>query len=130
MQKLRAFRQPQFLLYLSGGVLSALIDIGLMQLLLAGGLGVLTATSAGFLGGLLVNYLFHAHITFKQPRSRSSFVRYMCLVGANYLLTLLIVAIAVWLCGSALVGKLLSLPIIAANGFLLGKYWIFKGPSA
>jgi len=23
-------------------------------------------------------------------------------------------------------GKILSLPIVAANGYLLGKYWIFK----
>jgi len=26
----------------------------------------------------------------------------------------------------ALVGKIISLPIVAVNGFFLSKYWVFK----
>jgi len=45
----------QFGLYLFGGVLSALVDIGLMQVLLRQGVHFAGATTAGFLAGLLVN---------------------------------------------------------------------------
>jgi hypothetical protein len=36
------------------------------------------------------------------------------------------VALAVALGASTLTGKLVSLPLVAVNTFLLGKYWIFK----
>lgn len=127
MHRLAALWNRQFLLYLGGGVLCALIDIGLMQLLIGRGAPLLAATSAGFVAGLLVNYAFHAKITFRQRRTRASFTRYICLVGLNYLLTLALVAAAGALCGLPLLGKLVSLPLVAVNGFLLGKYWIFKG---
>lgn len=120
------FLSRQFLVYLGGGVLSALADIGLMQLLLGAGLPLVLATSAGFAAGLLVNYAFHARITFGQLAGRASFLRYLCVVAANYLLTLALVGAGQHLLGSPLAGKLLSLPLVALNGFLLGKFWIFK----
>ncbi len=118
--------RPQLLRYLAGGVLSALLDIGLMQLLLARGAAPAAAASAGFLAGLLLNYAFHARVTFGRLASPAGFARFLCLVGLNYLLTLACVALAVALGLPALAGKLLSLPLVAANGFLLGKYWIFR----
>ena len=124
-------RRAQLMVYLAGGVLCALIDIGVMQLLIAAGVGYQVATSAGFATGLLVNYAYHARLTFRAPASTFSFARYLCVVAANYLLTMACVALAVALLGephahSALIGKLVSLPLVAFNGFLLGKYWIFK----
>jgi putative flippase GtrA len=115
----------QFLVYLGGGVLSALIDIGVMQLLLRNGVALLAATSLGFLAGLLFNYAFHARLTFKS-HSGAAFARYLCVVALNYLLTLAVVGAAAALLGMPLLGKLASLPLVAVNGFLLGKYWIFK----
>ncbi|GJI88440.1 GtrA family protein [Duganella hordei] len=122
----RTFLTRQFLLYVSGGVLSALVDIGLLQLLLTAGAGVLAATSGGFAAGLLVNYAFHAKLTFRDGGGGSAFLRYLCVVGLNYLLTLGCVSGANTLFGLPLAGKLLALPLIAANGYALGKYWIFK----
>lgn len=124
---MRRLRQlgPQFLVFLVGGVLSALVDIGLMQLLITGGTDPLQATAAGFLAGLCVNYAFHAKVTFKNVTSVATLSRFLCLVGLNLLITLGLVALAVALFQQALVGKLLSLPVVAVNGFLLGKYWVF-----
>lgn len=116
----------QFAVYVTGGVLCALVDIGLMQLLLGAGFHHTAAASAGFAAGLLVNFAFHSGVTFNTSANPASFVRYLCLVAVNYLLTLGCVALAQALVGNPLLGKILSLPLVAVNGFLLGKYWIFK----
>ena len=116
----------QFLIYLGGGLLSAAIDIAIMQLLIACGIGVIAATSAGFVCGLLINYAFHVTFTFKAPASARGFMRYMSVVAFNYLITIACVSLSMWLLTMPLPGKLVSLPIIAVNGYLLGKYWIFK----
>lgn len=115
-----------FSVFVSGGLLSAVVDIGLMQLLLWRGIGSMTATSAGFGAGLLVNFLFHAKVTFKREASPATVGRYLCVVGLNYLITMVLVAAAVHLVNHALWGKLVSLPIVAVNGFLLSKFWIYK----
>lgn len=116
----------RILVYLVGGVLSAAIDIGLMQALIMGGVGVYLATSLGFAGGLLFNYVFHARVTFKSAAGVGSFVRYLCVVAMNYLLTLAFVFLSVSLVGNPLVGKVLSLPVIAGIGFILSKRWIYR----
>ena len=116
----------QFLVYVGGGVLCALIDIGLMQWLLHLGAHPVAASSAGFGAGLAVNYAFHAKVTFGGTAGGRSFARYLCVVAANYLLTITLVSLAqAWL-DSPLAGKLLSLPLVAVNGYLLGRYWIFR----
>ncbi|MEW6372019.1 MAG: GtrA family protein [Pseudomonadota bacterium] len=117
---------PQFLVYVTGGVLSAVIDIGLLQLLIVNGTDAFVATSVGFLAGLGVNYAFHAKVTFKNVTSLRTLSRFLCLVGLNYLITLGLVALSLQLFDQALVGKILSLPVIAVNGFILGKIWVFK----
>jgi putative flippase GtrA len=113
-------------LYLVGGVLSALVDIGVLQALLVAGVGPLAATSAGFGASLVVNYLFHANVTFTGPAARGgAFARYLAVVAGNYLLTLALVAGAAALFGMPMAGKLVALPLVAAVGYLLGKRWIF-----
>jgi putative flippase GtrA len=116
----------QFAVFVFGGLLCALVDIGLMQLLLQQGLHFTSATTAGFLAGLLVNYAFHSRVTFGAAATPSSFARYLCVVGINYALTLGCVALAQTLAGMPLAGKIVSLPLVSINGYLLGKYWIFK----
>ena len=116
----------QFLVFIAGGALSALVDVGLMQLLIANQVNPLAATSAGFLAGLLVNYAFHSKVTFKNVMSTRTLGRFLCVVGLNYCLTLALVTLSLSFFYNALVGKLVSLPLIAANGFFLSKHWIFK----
>lgn len=116
----------QFAVFVAGGLLCAAVDICLMQLLLRAGAGAATAASAGFGAGLLVNYAFHSQVTFNASAGAAGFARYLCVVGINYLLTLGCVALGVHLIGMPLAGKLVSLPLVAVNGYLLGKHWIFK----
>jgi putative flippase GtrA len=126
MRKLVLAHWRQFAVFLAGGLLCALFDVGLMQLLLNGGVHFASATTAGFAAGLLVNYGFHSRVTFEAAATPFNFARYMCVVGINYLLTMACVALSIPLLGNPLYGKLLSLPLVALNGFVLSKYWIFK----
>ena len=116
----------QFAVYVTGGVICALVDVGLMQLLLSKSMPATAAASAGFAAGLLVNFAFHSNVTFTTGASPARFARYLCVVGVNWLLTIACVALAQATLGSPLAGKILSLPLVAVNGYLLGRYWIFK----
>ena len=126
MRKLKGLLTAQFRTFIIGGVLCAAIDIGLMQLLIHYNIGSVTAASAGFGAGLLVNYLFHAKITFQSATGGANFAKFMCVVAINYLITIAFVWLGVTLFDQPLLGKLASLPVVAVNGFLLSKYWIFK----
>jgi putative flippase GtrA len=116
----------QFGTVIAGGLLCAVVDIGVMQLLLRAGAHFTGATTAGFLAGLLVNYAFHSRVTFDAAASASSFARYLCVVGLNYLLTMGCVSLAVALAGMPLAGKIVSLPLVSVSGYLLSKFWIFR----
>lgn len=126
MPDLRRLFQRQVLLFLCGGVLSALIDIGLMQALIHTGTGPMLSTSCGFVTGLLFNFAWHAKVTFSSSVSTANFTRYMCVVAMNYGLTLVLVSTALAMLGSALAGKLISLPLVALNSYFLSKHWIYR----
>lgn len=126
MRKHLLAHRRQFAVFVAGGALCALLDVGLMQLLLATGVHFAAAVSAGFGAGLLLNYAFHARLTFAGQASGASMLRFGCVVALNYLTTLALVALFVGFGAPALAGKLVSLPLVAVNGFLLGKYWVFK----
>lgn len=128
---LRRIGMHQFLVFLAGGVGCALIDVGLMWWLLHLHVNPMLATTAGFLAGLLLNYGFHSRVTFTSALTPATFARFMAVVGINYLLTLLTVSLAVFLVhsraiDSALLGKVVAMPLVAVNGYWLSKHWIFK----
>jgi putative flippase GtrA len=116
----------QFIIYLIVGVLSAIVDIGTMQLALSFAASINLAVTLGYACGLTFNYLCHERITFKASTSPRTLVRYGICVLGNYLLTLVFVFAAVHWFDAAMAGKLASLPVVAVIGFLAGKYWIFK----
>lgn len=123
-------RQTQFFVFVGGGILCVLLDICVMQLLIRAGVGYQVAASVGFVSGLLLNYTFHKYLTFKSA-DNFNFVRYLIVVGINYGMTMGCIGIGVLVLGepeaqSALVGKLVSLPLVAINGFVLSKYWIAR----
>jgi putative flippase GtrA len=109
MRRLVSAHWRQFAVFVAGGLLCALVDVGLMQLLLNNGVHYASATTAGFAAATPFN-----------------FVRFMCVVAINYLLTMACVSLSIPLLGNPLYGKILSLPLVALNGFVLSKYWIFK----
>lgn len=125
-RSLRALFSRQFLVFVTGGIFSALVDIGSMTLLLRAGVGTLTATTFGFALGLAVNYMFHLRMTFATRNTRPAMIRFVVIVGINYGITLVFIFVAQYLDGSVVIGKAASLPVVAINGFLLSKFWAFR----
>lgn len=116
----------QFIVYVVVGILTTVVDIGSMQLLLQLGYGTTLAASSGFVLGLIFNYVTHQRVTFRAAHSSGTLVRFAVLVAVNYALTLLCVHGGERWLDSALLGKLVSLPLVTINGFLAGRYWIFR----
>ena len=116
----------RFFVYLIGGFLSAAIDVVTFQMLLLADISLFFATTVSFMISLFVNYLFHSKFTFASKVRSSSFARYLIVVAFNYFITLGIVIFFSWLIYNALIGKIVSLPIVAIIGYVSGKYWIFK----
>lgn len=116
----------QFAVFVGVGVLSACVDIGVLQLLVLGGWATGFSVSCGFAAGLLVNYWCHARLTFRVSMTSRSMLRFGVVVGLNYLITLSCVLGAERAEIGVLLGKVVSLPIVALNGFAFSKYWVFK----
>ena len=116
----------QFLIFIGGGLTSAVIDIGMLQFMLFAGANYIFAVTGGFLLGLLVNFIFHANLTFRSTMKLSIFLRFVFVVAINYLITIAFVSISFSMFENVLIGKIASLPVIAIIGFLSGKHWIFK----
>ena len=116
----------QFVTFVGVGIACAVVDIGLMLLLIFAGLHHSIAATFGFTAGLVLNFALHTKVTFSSKYSHKILAKFIALVVINYLLTMALVGISFGLLSSALVGKVISLPIVALNSFLLGKYWIYK----
>jgi putative flippase GtrA len=116
----------QFALYLSVGIICALIDIGLMQVCMTFEVDPLIAATVGFLAGLAVNFLLHTRFTFQSRCSGLALSRYLAVVFANYCLTLLMVWLGETVSGAALFGKFASLPLVAAVGYMLCRCWVYR----
>jgi putative flippase GtrA len=125
--KIYALLSRQFLIFVAGGLISAVIDICAMQLMIAMDVNPLLAATAGFFLGLFFNYIYHVVLTFESTTTLPVLFRFLVVVGINYIITILLIYISLSILHEgALPGKILSLPIVAANGYLLSKYWVFK----
>lgn len=116
----------QFILFVCVGVACAVIDVSTMQLLILLGCLSWVSVSIGFAVGLVANYAFHARLTFKKVGSIASIFKFSIVALSNYLITLFFVFISLQIMDGVMFGKIVSLPIIAVNGFLLSRYWVFK----
>lgn len=116
----------QFLIFITGGFLSALIDVGTLIFLLKIDATTLIATTGGFVLAFLFNYMFNAQLTFAAQKTVKSFFYFIIIVIVNYIITIMFVLAANNLDVNVVVGKLVSLPFVALNGFFLSKYWVFK----
>lgn len=116
----------QFLLFVLVGLVCALLDVGLMQLLTFLDFNYILAASVGFMAGLAANFLLHTRLTFRARYSHVILVRFMCVVLVNYLLTILFVSIFHKWIDMAVLGKILSLPLVAINGFFLSRRWVYQ----
>lgn len=115
--------------YVAVGVLSAVVDIGTMQGLLLLGVDATLAVTIGFATGLVFNYVCQGRFTFRA-RSTSLYTvfKFGVFTLLNYGLTMACVWVSLQWLDSVLIGKLVSLPLVAINGFLGSRYWIFRAP--
>ncbi len=86
----------------------------------------MAATTIGFATGLAINFLLHSRLTFSTSYSHGALARYMLVVIANYTITLSAVALSQIFLDMPIIGKILSLPLVAINGYFLSKHWIYK----
>jgi putative flippase GtrA len=116
----------QFGVFIGVGLVCATVDVGFMHWLIGTGVSPLVSASWGFALGLCLNFLLHSRMTFKTSASWERLGRFLWVVALNYGLTLgCVEAGAFWL-ASPLLGKLISLPLVALNGFYLSRKWVFK----
>lgn len=116
----------QFLVYLFVGMLTTIVDVGTLQTLLWLGYNITFSVTVAFALATVFNYVTHQRVTFRADHSFGTIVRYGILLGVNYTITLLCTHAGERYVDSALIGKLISLPIVTTIGFLCGKYWIFR----
>lgn len=118
--------ERRFIIFLSVGIMSAIVDICIMQLSQLIGFHFMLAVSIGFLAGFIVNYILHLKVTFQSISSIKNLRRFVLVVALNYILTVICVSISEKYLNSVIEGKLFSLPLVALNGFFLCKFWVFK----
>lgn len=116
----------QFGVFLLVGLLCAVLDVGSMLGLMGMDFSPLVAASGGFALGLALNFLLHSRMTFNAQIHWRSLWRFLGVVALNYGITLTFVAVSTSWLDSPLAGKLVSLPVVAMNGFWLSRWWVFR----
>ncbi len=114
------------MVYVIVGSLSAIIDLTALNILISLDTTQWLAVTIAFIAGFVFNVKAHAIFTFASPLTSKSALRFTAVAVINYLLTLLIIeALTAFSC-SLITAKVVSLPIIAVSGYLLGRHWVFK----
>ncbi len=85
---LRQLCSRQFAVFVSVGVVCAIVDVGTLQSLVWGGSDPLAAATAGFFCALLLNFVLHLRVTFAATWSRRAVWRYLLIVAFHYGVTL------------------------------------------
>lgn len=116
----------RFVSFLGVGGLCALVDVGLMWLLIGLDFHYFFAASLSFGLGLALNFFLHSRLTFGVNYSHQILFRFLVVVLINYFLTLAVVVVFQEILGEPVWGKLVSLPLVAVNGFLWSKHWVFR----
>jgi len=117
-----------FLVYVLVGVVSAVSDI--CSLYVASKVlnwNLALSVTIGFIVGIIVNYVLHSIITFKRKMEFVTFIKYLLVVAFNYMLTLVLIQLLVsGLDLGLILSKIITLPVIAAVGYILSKAWIYQ----
>ena len=116
----------RFVRFVGVGGLCALVDVGLMWLLIGLNVHYFFAASLGFVLGLALNFVLHSRFTFGVNYSHQILFRFLVVVLINYFLTVVSVIVFQQTLGEPVWGKVVSLPLIAVNGFLWSKHWVFR----
>ena len=116
----------QFIVFCVVGIISAIIDVASLIQLAQLGVPPYFAVTIAFFFGLVVNLWLHSHLTFQTRVNTKNAVRFLMVIVMNYVFTMCFVFLFEQLGLSYLIGKILSLPLVAIHGFLWGRLWVFK----
>jgi len=116
----------QFIVFCFVGVTSVAVDLVILLELIQLAVPPLIAVTISFIAGMLVNIWLHANLTFKTNLNTHRVMRFITILCINYIVTLGAVLFFEKQGFTYLLGKLISLPIIAFHGFLWSRLWIFK----
>lgn len=113
--------------FVAVGLVVASIDVSLTHIIATTTGTRVFSASAGFFGGLIASYFLHATISFCRPLKPSTQIpRFVALVAVNYATTIGVVLLATEILQLPTTsGKLMSLPIVAANSYFISKYWVY-----
>ena len=117
---------PKFVVYVIVGSASAIIDLLTLSILISINTKQWLAVTIALIAGFAFNLKAHSLFTFVSPLTRISGIRFTAVAAINYLLTLTIIETLTAFSFSLITAKLVSLPIIAGSGYLLGRHWAFK----
>lgn len=119
-------RNSGFRFLIVGGA-SLAVDAGLLYVLHGLlGLWLEPATALAFLAGFAVNFGLNRQWSFAATgRLRPQLVRYVALVAANLLVTVLLVKALTALGVLYLVAKVLTTAILATVNYVVSRKWIF-----
>lgn len=118
--------------YLGIGLSSFIIDFGLLVGLRdLVGTPLWLATSVGFWASVIFNFLANRHLAFAASGGlHVHAARYGILLGANYLVTLLVVSLFARLGLGYQVGKVVAVAGTTCWNYLLYRCWVFGGGTA
>ena len=116
----------KFMVYVMVGSVSAIIDLLTLRILLDLNTPQWPAVTIAFIAGFVFNLKSHALFTFVSPLTRKSALRFTAVVCVNYLLTLAIIETLSNFSFTIITAKVISLPVVAVSGYLLGRHWAFK----
>ena len=121
-------RIRQFGLYVAVGGGSALLDFGLFELLHFAGIPAAIASGMSFLTSTLLNYWANRKWVFSNKFTWANLSKYFVLVGANLLVSMLIVFLATQNHLDASLAKFASMCLIVLINFFLLRRWVFRDP--
>ncbi len=116
----------RFLKFLLVGAISAIVDIGAFWLLLDWKLSLQVSATVSFISGLIVNFSLHSFYTFSSKIDIPKAIKFIAVVAINYAISIFFVYFFVYCSLSPLMGKIFSLPVIAINGFMLSRGWVYR----
>jgi len=127
MLKMISISKNEAIRYVLVGGLSALVDyLSFVFLLYGTGTSLFLATSMSYLSGFAFNFFGHALITFRVRPTFQTAVKYATSAILNYGLSLAIMFAGITIFYSPEFWKVICFGVIAVNGFLIGRLWIFR----
>ncbi|HVE98899.1 MAG TPA: GtrA family protein [Mycobacteriales bacterium] len=127
-RRIRSVLRSSFVRYLAVGGASFAVDAGLLLALHEGaGWPRIVATSVGFWSALLMNFTLNRLWAFGGHEDvKVSLVRYLTLVGFNYVGTVAIVEVGTRLGAALIVAKAFATGLTVFWNFIAYRFWVFR----